>query len=215
MTTNAVPDTTTRVQRADARRNAALVLEAARTVLAAEGPDASLEEIARQAGVGIGTLYRHYPNRQVLLSAVFREDLDRARARADDLVRSATPIDGFTTWMHDQLAMARGCRGLAASVIIAMLDEDDDEPPMCEAMRASGAVLLERAQSAGDVRADATIDDLLRMVNAIAIATEDAPDGADQAERMFALVMDGVCVRPVPAGRSKRPARPGRKARVR
>ena len=84
------------------------------------------------------------------------------------------------------------CRGLGASVMISMLDERPDLPSPCVAMRESGAALLARAQLAGSVRADADIDDLLRLVSAIALATEDAPDGSAQVERMFALLMNGV-----------------------
>ena len=181
-----------RRQRADARRNSDRLLDAARAVFAEHGPEASLEEIARRAEVGIGTLYRHYPTRQALLVAVFRDDVESARARAEELLQSDAPLDALTTWLHDQLEKAGACRGLGASVMITMLDEQPDLPSPCEAMREGGAALLARAHEAGTVRADADIDDLLRLVNAIALATEDAPDGAAQAERMFALLMNGV-----------------------
>jgi AcrR family transcriptional regulator len=198
MTTSATHDDTVsslaapRRQRADARRNSDRLLGAARAVFAEHGPDASLEEIARRAEVGIGTLYRHYPTRQALLEAVFRDDVESARSRADELLQSDTPLDALTTWLHDQLEQAGSCRGLAASVMITMLDERPDLPSPCEAMRESGAALLARAQQAGTVRPDTNIDDLLRLVSAVALATEDAPDGSAQAERMFALLMNGV-----------------------
>jgi AcrR family transcriptional regulator len=190
--TTGAPIATVRRQRADARRNSERVLDAARAVFAEHGPEASLEEVARRAEVGIGTLYRHYPTRQALLAAVFHDDVESARARAEELLQSDAPLDAFTTWLHDQLEQAGACRGLAASVMITMLDEQPDFPSPCEAMREGGAALLARAQESGDVRADASIDDLLRLVSAIAIATEDAPNGHAQSERMFALLMDGV-----------------------
>jgi AcrR family transcriptional regulator len=186
------PIVSARRQRIDARRNSARLLDAARALFAEHGPDASLEEIARRAEVGIGTLYRHYPTRQALLAAVFRDDVESARARAEELLQADDPLDAFTTWLHDQLEQAGACRGLGASVMISMLDEQSDLPSPCEAMRAGGAALLARAQESGQVRADATIDDLLRLASAIAMATEDAPDGALQAERMFALMMNGI-----------------------
>ena len=77
-----------------------------RAVFAEHGPEASLEEIARRAEVGIGTLYRHYPTRQALLEAVFRDDVESARARADELLQSDAPLDALTTWLHDQLEQA-------------------------------------------------------------------------------------------------------------
>ena len=181
-----------RRRRADAERNSQRLLDVARDVFAEHGPEASLEEIARRAEVGIGTLYRHYPTRQSLLEAVFRDSVETSSARAEELMRTATPFDALTSWLHDQLEMAGACQSLGAAVMITMLDEHADAPAPCEAMRASGAALLERAQSSGDVRADADIEDLLRLVNAIALATEDTTEGHAQADRMFTLLMDGV-----------------------
>jgi AcrR family transcriptional regulator len=182
-----------RALRSDAQRNAERVLAAAREVFAERGPDASLEEIARRAGVGIGTLYRHYPNRQALVAAVFRDDVDAARARADELLRADDPDAAFTIWLREQLEQAGSCQALGASVMISMLDDDPELSP-CAAMRAGGAALLARGQAGGVLRPDVTIDDLLRLVSAIAIATDDAVDGREQVERLFGLVMDAVRV---------------------
>jgi AcrR family transcriptional regulator len=187
---------TARRQRADAQRNAERLLDAARAVFAEHGPEASLEEVARRAEVGIGTLYRHYSTRQALLEAVFRDDVESARARAQELLQSDDPLDALITWLHDQLGQARLCRGLGASVMITMLDEQPELPTPCDAMRESGAALLARAQESGQLRGDATIDDLLRLASAIVMVTEDAPDGTAQAERMFALMMDGMRATP-------------------
>ena len=184
--------TAPRRRRADAQRNSERVLAAARDVFAEHGPDASLEEIARRAEVGIGTLYRHYPTRQALLEAVFRDRLESSLARAEELMRTAEPFDALATWLRDQLDTAGECQSLGAAVMITMLDEHADAPAPCEAMRASGADLLQRAQSAGAVRADADIEDLMRLVNAIALATEQSPEGRAQADRMFTLLLDGV-----------------------
>jgi AcrR family transcriptional regulator len=186
------PTTVPRRQRADAQRNSDRVLAAAREVFAEHGPDATLEEIARRAEVGIGTLYRHYPSRNDLLLAVFRDDIDAARTRAAELLEADDPGAAFSSWMRDQLDAAGSCRALGASVMIQMLDEEPDKQSSCEALREAGAELLERAQAAGAVRADANIDELLRMVSAIAIATEDAPDARAQADRLFTLAFDGI-----------------------
>jgi AcrR family transcriptional regulator len=183
----------TRAPRADAQRNAARVVAAAREVYAERGPDAPLEEIARRAGVGIGTLYRHFPNRQALATAVFRDEVAAARAHADELLRADEPGAAFTTWLHEQLARAGSCQALGAEVMIAMLDDDPAVSP-CAAMREGGAALLSRAQAAGELRPDVTIDDLLRLVSAIALATDDAGERAAQVDRLFALVMDAVRV---------------------
>jgi AcrR family transcriptional regulator len=192
-----------RPMRADARRNAERLVEAAREVFGECGPDASLDEIARRAGVGIGTLYRHFPTRRALVEAVFRDKLESGRVQADELLErlerylddpnaALTAGDALALWLRAQLRDSTLCRGLAASAMITMLDDDENPRPDCEAMRASGAALLQRAQRDGEVRADTDIDDLLRMVNAIGLATEDAPDAAASADRLFELMIAGV-----------------------
>jgi len=181
-----------RRRRADAERNEARVLEAARETFAELGASATLEAIARRAGVGIGTLYRHFPTREALVEAAFREMVDGSRARAVALLDSADPADALASFLHDQLAQSATCRGLAAEAMIMMLDDQCPGPSPCEALREAGAQLLARAQDAGAVRADADIDDLIRMVNAIGLATEDAPDGPARAERLFGLMIDGI-----------------------
>jgi AcrR family transcriptional regulator len=180
-----------RQPRADAQRNSARVLEAARAVFAERGPDASLEEIARRAGVGIGTLYRHYPTRRALLAAVFAADAESARAHAEELLRADDAVAAFTTWLREQFEQVGACRALGASVMIASLDDVADLPSPCVTLREGGAALLARAQAAGGVRLDTTIDDLLRMVSAIAMATEDSADDR-QSERLFDLVLDAI-----------------------
>ena len=137
-TTDAVP----RRPRADAQRNAERLLEAASEVFAEQGPGASLEEIARRAGVGIGTLYRHFPTRQELQGAVFTNAVESARARADGLLTAEDPRAAFATWLRDQLDQAGFCRTLGAEVMISSLDDEPDAPSPCEAMRTAGAALL-------------------------------------------------------------------------
>ena len=178
-----------RRQRADARRNRDAVLAAARDAFAEHGPGASLDEVARRAGVGIGTVYRNFPTRQALLEAVFRDNLEALRTQGEELLRSPSPAEALTTFLRSQLEHSASCRGLAASTMITMLDRGEGERSYCEELQAVGAALLARAQQAGDIRGDADIDDLVRMVNAIGLATEEAPEGAD---RLFALMMDGL-----------------------
>jgi AcrR family transcriptional regulator len=185
-----VQSSVARRPRADAQRNAAGVLAAAQEVFAECGSDASLEAIARRAGVGIGTLYRHFPTREALVEAAFRQTIDAASARAAELWESEEPGVALAVWLREQLTQSSACRGLAAEAMIMMLDEREGRP--CDAMRAAGAKLLARAQEAGSARADTDIDDLVRLVNAIGFATEDAPDREAQADRLFALMMDGV-----------------------
>jgi AcrR family transcriptional regulator len=181
-----------RPRRADARRNFERILSEARLVFAESGPEASLEEVARRAGVGIGTLYRHFPTRRALVEAVLADQIDALQQQAEALLASPAPGDAFATWLRAQMQGAMTCRGLAASAMITMLDDCGNTPPICEPMRRAGAALLERAQEAGDVRPEVDIDDLLRMVNAIGLATEDAPDAAASADRLFTLLVSGI-----------------------
>ena len=179
--------------RADARRNAARVLDAAREVFAELGSDASLEEIARRAGVGIGTLYRHFPTRDALVEAAFRDMVDASTSRGEQLLTSDNPADALASWLREQMRQSSACRGLAAEAMIMMLDEQGcGASNACDALHDIGAKLLERAQGSGAVRADTEIDDLLRLVNAIGVATEDAPDRERQSDRLFDLMMQGL-----------------------
>jgi AcrR family transcriptional regulator len=188
--TPTLEDAPVRRPRADAVRNRARIVETASEVFAARGSDASLEEIARGAGVGIGTLYRHFPTREDLVEAVFRDRLDELQQLAEVLLDSDRPWDALATWLHEQLLQAGTCRGLAAEAMLSMLAHGD-EPRACEAMRHAGAALLARAQAAGEVRADVDIDDIVRMVQAVTLAAEESDDPAS-AERMFRFVLDGI-----------------------
>jgi AcrR family transcriptional regulator len=191
--TPTIEDVPARRPRADAVRNRARIVETAREVFTARGADASLEEIARGAGVGIGTLYRHFPTRDDLVEAVFRDRVDELQALAEDLLASEAPGAALETWLHAQLDQGATCRGLAAEAMLTML-ASSGEPPVCEAMRRAGAALLARAQASGEVRPGVDIDDLVRMVQAVSLAAEESGDpGA--AERLFGFVLDGVRAR--------------------
>ncbi len=186
-------DAPVRRPRADAVRNRSRIVETARAVFAARGSDASLEEIARGAGVGIGTLYRHFPTRDDLVAAVFRDRIDELQARGEELLGSDQPGAALATWLHEQLLQASTCRGMSAEAMLSMLAHHD-EPSPCESMRVAGAALLARAQAAGDVREGIEIDDLVRMVQAVTLAAEECDDPGT-AERLFGFLLDGIRAR--------------------
>jgi AcrR family transcriptional regulator len=140
--------------------------------------------------VGIGTLYRHFPTRDALVTAMFFERIETARARAEELAASESPVDALSIWLREHLDEAAELRGLGAMAMNLMLCEQ--EPQACAPMRQAGAALLARAQEAGEVRADTDIDDLLHLVIGIGLATEDARDGPALADRLLALMLDGV-----------------------
>ena len=179
--------------RADAARNRARLLAVAQAAFEQHGPDASLDEIAKNAGVGIGTLYRHFPTREDLLEASFRDRIESVTALGDELLTAPDAFDALTRWLHAHLTNASACQGLAGAVVIDLLDVDDDTHEMpCGRMRSIGEQLLTRAQAEGTARPDADAEDLVRLVNALVSATADADDRAALADRLFTLMIDGL-----------------------
>ena len=181
-----------RPMRADAQRNYARLLDAASAAFVERGADdVSLEEIARRAGVGIGTLYRHFPTRQALLEAVYRDQVETLSARAEELLRAESPEDALAEWMRALVKFSSTKRSMT-SALLATLGTDSELLSACATViRGSAAALLARAQQAGVVRPDADAGDLIRLVHAVNIATEKAPDPG-QADRMLALILDGL-----------------------
>ncbi len=142
-------DVPTRPLRADAQRNRARIIAAAQVAFQSRGEDASLEEIARAAGVGIGTLYRHFPNRNALLDSVFRESVDELCAQAEARGESDDPADAFVDWLRAQLGHAMTYQSLAASLMISELGDESPvnacgEQTACAALRATAATQLAR-----------------------------------------------------------------------
>ncbi|WP_240796150.1 TetR/AcrR family transcriptional regulator [Streptomyces sp. RFCAC02] len=182
-----------RPMRADARRNAEKIVAAAGALIAEHGADASLEEVARRAGVGSATLHRHFPSRQALLEAVFKERVETLCAKADDLLAAPDPGLALTTWLHAVGAHAVANRGLGASL---MRDGDPALGETCHDMiTTAGDALLARARAAGTVRAGITITALLKLVGAIALATEREIDGPAEADLLLSIAIDGVRTR--------------------
>jgi AcrR family transcriptional regulator len=186
-----------RPMRADARRNyQALVSAASAAFLEHGADDASLEEIARRAGVGIGTLYRHFPTRQALLEAVYRDQVELICARASELLDSAPPEEALVTWLRALVQFGSTKRSLT-SALLATLDKDSELLSSCSAMmRQSADALLTRAQDAGVVRRDAQSVDVLRMVHGVSMVAQRTPADAGQADRMIGLIMDGLRYQP-------------------
>lgn len=169
--------------RADARRNYDRLVAVAGAVVAEQGADASLEEIARRAGVGSATLHRHFPGRYALLDAVFRDRVDGLCAQAAELLAEQSPGDALETWLRAVVAHASRNRGLAPSLMRGTGSAAHAK------IIAAGAKLLARARQAGQVAADVGIGDLLDLVNAVSLA---APDDPDRAGRLADLVINGI-----------------------
>jgi AcrR family transcriptional regulator len=177
--------------RADARRNYEILLSVAREAFAEHGTDASLREVARRAGVGIGTLYRHFPTREALLEAMFRSGFDDQRRRAEELLASASPREALLTWLSEFAVNSTVFRGLPESVMAALGDERSELHSSCQAMRAAAGRLLERAQRSGGARADVTVNDLLALTAGVAWASQHTSANEGTVERLLSLAMNG------------------------
>jgi AcrR family transcriptional regulator len=192
MDATGAPAATHRPMRADARRNYERLIAAADAAFADHGAEASLEDIARRAGVGIGTLYRHFPNRMALLEAVYLDRVETLCARAEDLRRSQPPGQALATWMRALAAHNITYRGLKGLLLTAKQDENSPLRSCRGLLTSAAGGLLERAQAAGAVRPDVEPTELLRLVHAVVVASEVAPDQAAQVERLLTVMLDGL-----------------------
>jgi AcrR family transcriptional regulator len=176
-----------RPQRADARRNYERLLQAARDAFGEDGTGATLDDIARRAQLGIGTLYRHFPTRQHLLEAVYVDEFEAISRRADDLA-DLPPWDALVQWLREFVRYAATKRVLAQE----MLGSIDRDAHVFRASRAAisgaGGALLARAQEAGAARQDAEFGDVSRLIYGIASAGSEP----DQVERMLDIALDGL-----------------------
>ncbi|WP_246430468.1 TetR/AcrR family transcriptional regulator [Streptomyces rectiverticillatus] len=189
-----------RPMRADARRNYERLLTEARTAFTEHGTEASLEDIARRAGVGIGTLYRHFPNRTALMSAVFQGEVDGLLARSRELLASPEPCRALLDWLRACVAHASTYRGLSRALLAAQADEASAMSRCSLPLREAGSVLLARAQAAGAVRAGVDIVDVMQLTNAISLAAEQSPDDPRLPDRLLSLTLQGLAATPCPEG---------------
>ena len=181
---------TVRPLRADARQNYERLVEAAADSIRELGPNVSLEEVAKRAGVGIGTLYRHFPNRQALLEAVYRDQVNVNCARGRELLTTTSPGEALPLWLHSLLTYNLSMRGLKEALMAGEISLQTSE---CKAkMHEVGGALLARAQEVGAVRRDIEVTDLLRLVHSIALMVEPGAEGAARAERVFEVMVAGL-----------------------
>jgi AcrR family transcriptional regulator len=181
-----------RPKRADARRNYEKVLAAAREAFAEGGESTALEEIARRAGVGIGTLYRHFPNRQALLEALYVNEVEEVCRSAAQLDRG-DPWEALNGWFERLIAYLATKRALAHE-LLNYLDQDAPLFQECRAsLFAAGEPLLKRAQEAGAVRPDVEFSDVMHMVIGIAKIPSRDPG---QVDHILHVALDGLRYRP-------------------
>ncbi|WP_069814696.1 TetR/AcrR family transcriptional regulator [Streptomyces sp. TP-A0874] len=180
--------------RADARRNHQRLLTEARIAFTRCGTEVALEEVARRAGVGVGTLYRHFPSRQALMAAVFQDEVDSLLARSEELLKADRPCRALIDWLRAIIGHTSTYRGLSLALIGAADDEASGLSHCCRTMHAAGGALLERAQRTGAVRPEIDIDDLMRLTKAIALAVEETPEDPGVADRLLMLAVTGLLV---------------------
>lgn len=188
-------------QRSDARRNYSRILAVAEEEVAVHGADASLEQIARIAGVGSATVRRHFPTRRALLEAVSRKRIDALSVRAHELTGAEDSREALLEWLSDVVAYSASARGLAAALAYDGAQLEPVYENSCSAtLEEAGAPLLHRAVRDGAVEPGVTVADLITLVVGIALATEHHPDPAAQADRMFRLTVAGLSPnRPTPS----------------
>jgi len=158
------PQDRLRKPRADAQRNRERVLEAAKAVFSVGGAEASLEAVARQAGVGIGTLYRHFPTRDDLFEAVYRREVEQLAELAEELKSESSPVEALRRWLRSTVQFVATKKGMMAALAIVMNANSELAAYSHAHLTRSIGALLARAVEAGEVRADVTADDLLRAL---------------------------------------------------
>src|SRR6202789_2858645 len=156
--------TMVRKPRADSIRNREGVLEAAKAVFSAGGSEASLEAVAKRAGVGIGTLYRHFPTREALFEAVYRHEVEQLGELAEALKSEAAPVDALRRWLRSNVEFVATKKGMSAALALAASGFSDLSAYSFDRLTKAVGALLDRAVAAGEIRADIGPEDVLRAL---------------------------------------------------
>ena len=181
----------TRPQRADARRNRDRLLEVAVRTFSANGPEVSLDAIAKEAGVGIGTLYRHFPTREALVEAAYRSELDRLCEWAPELLKTAPADAALRTWMDRFVDYMTTKRGMAGALQAVIASGGNPFAHSRDRLLAAVTTLVEAGAAAGTIRTDVAPADVLTGLSGVTLAAGD-PTQREQAGRLLDLMMDGL-----------------------
>jgi AcrR family transcriptional regulator len=188
-----------RKPRTDALRNRERVLEAARTVFSAGGPEASLEAVARTAGVGIGTLYRHFPTREALFEAVYRHEVQQLADLAERLKKETQPIEALRQWMRSIVRFVATKKGMSTALALAIAKDSDLVSSSSEQLTRAIGLLLEQGIAAGKIRSDVSAEDLLRAIVGMCY-THDQPGWQKNVLRLVDIFADGLRNQPIKRG---------------
>ncbi len=186
-----------RKPRSDAARNRERLLEAASDVFSAGGPDASLEAVAKRAGVGIGTLYRHFPTREALFEAVYRREVDQLAELAERLANEtepveAEPVEALRRWLHANVRLVATKKGMVAALALAAHRPSQLHAYSSDRLTKAAGSLLDRAARAGEIRTDVAPEDLLRALVGMSYNVYDTPDWRKTALRLVDIFVDGL-----------------------
>ncbi|WP_371781322.1 TetR/AcrR family transcriptional regulator [Streptosporangium subroseum] len=186
-----MPDPGPRPLRADAQRNRDRLLAAAVRAFFNDGPDVTLDAIAKDAGVGIGTLYRHFPTREALIEAAYRNELTKLCDAAAELLRTLPPDEAMRAWMDHFVDYMTTKRGMADALRVVIASGGNPYAESRDRLIAAITMLLHAGAAAGTVRSDIEPVDVLASLGGVSLAAG-APAQRDQASRMLDLLMDGL-----------------------
>lgn len=193
-----------RKPRADAVRNRERVLESAKAIFSAGGSEASLEAVARHAGVGIGTLYRHFPTREALYEAVYRREVEQLGDLAEQLQCAPEPVEALRRWLRANVEFVATKKGMVAALALVAHGPSELHAYSFDRLTKAIGTLLARAVAAGAIRSDISADDVLRALIGMCYM-HDQPGWQATALRLLDVFVDGLRVHP--AAKAKKPAR--------
>jgi AcrR family transcriptional regulator len=185
---------TSRKPRTDSIRNRERLLEAATFVFSAGGPQASLEAVAREAGVGIGTLYRHFPTREALFEAVYRHEVDHLVELAERLAGEREPAEALRTWLHANVRLVATKKGMIQGLQLVAHGSSELKAYSFERLTGAVGLLLGRAVEAGEMRSDISPEDLFRTLIGI-FYSQGMADWQSTALRLVDVFVDGLRTR--------------------
>jgi AcrR family transcriptional regulator len=181
--------------RADAQRNRDRLLETAVRAFSQGGPDVTLDSIAKDAGVGIGTLYRHFPTREALIDAAYRNELARLCDAAAELLETMPPDEAARTWMDRFVDYMTTKRGMSEALRAVIASGGNPFSESLDRLTTAITTVLKAGVEAGTIRADVEPGDVLASLSGVSLAAGE-PSRRDQAGRLLNLLMDGLRYRP-------------------
>ena len=201
-----------RKPRADAVRNRERVLESAKAVFSAGGSEASLEAVARHAGVGIGTLYRHFPTREALYEAVYRREVEQLGDLAEELEDAPEPVEALRRWLRANVQFVATKKGMISALALVAHGSSELHAYSFDRLTKAIDTLLARAVAAGAIRADISAEDVLRALIGMCYM-HDQPGWQATTLRLLDVFVDGLRLRP--AGKAAPAAKPANRKAAR